>query len=333
MTSTSTRGTALRGRLRDHVRFDERGSALDAVMDGEAGCSDTDFPNAGHSRPDRAAAYRGELDVGAGNFGLTLDDNLDVECKVCRTALSARIDGERETVPAARVDEHLEQCIECCSWYIAAVETTRLLRRGRGYAPDLTAAIFAAADLERPQPSLISWPTALFASWRTALTSARTAWPRLLLGMLGVVQCGVAIGQVAGADFGMSHQHGGDMTRHLLNESTAWSLAIGIGFLYCALRPYATSGVLPVLGVLVATLTAFVIGDLNSGVVPLSRALSHGVLVVALVLVVVVHRTRRPHTSPPSRTTNSPPAELVLPPGAQLGRRTGHLRSTRDPAA
>ncbi|MFE7797842.1 zf-HC2 domain-containing protein [Nocardia sp. NPDC057440] len=339
MTSTSTSRISLRGLLdghRGHVPIDETGSAVGTAMGGETGCGDAAFVSADYSRADRtggAAAYRHDLGVGAGNFGLPVDDNLDVECKVCRTALSARIDGERETVPAARVDEHLEQCIECCSWYVAAVETTRLLRRGSGYAPDLTAAIFAAADLDRPRPSLGSWMTAWFASWRTALTSSRTVWTRLLLGVLGGVQCGLAIGQVAGADFGMSHQHGSDLTRHLLNESTAWSLAIGIGFIYCALRPCATSGVLPVLGVLVATLTAFVIGDLNSGVVPLSRVLSHGVLVVALVLVVVVHRTRRPQTSPPSRTTSSPPTELVLPPGAQLGRRTGHLRSTRDPAA
>ncbi|MFD0363620.1 zf-HC2 domain-containing protein [Nocardia sp. GCM10030253] len=262
-----------------------------------------------------------------------MDDNLGVECKVCRTAVSARIDGEREPVPAARVDEHLEQCAECCSWYIAAVETSQLLRGGFAYTPDLTDAIFAAADLDRLRQSIGSAAADRFASWRTALTSSRTAWTRLLLGLLGAVQCGLAISQAAGFDFGMSHQHGSEMTRHLLNESTAWSLAIGIGFIYCALRPHATAGVLPVLGVLVVALTAFAIGDLTSGVVPISRVLSHGVLVVALVLVVVVHRARRPEASPPSRTSRTVPTELVLPPGAQFGRRTGHLGSTQDPAA
>ncbi len=155
----------------------------------------------------------------------------------------------------------------------------------------------------------------------------------MLLGLLGVVQCMLAIGQFAGFDFGMTHHHGAAMTQHLMNESTAWSLAIGIGVSYCALRPHATSGVLPVLGVLVTTLTAFVIGDLYSGVVPISRVLSHGILVAALVLVVVVHRTRRPETSPPTRTSNPAPTDLVLPPVARFGRRTGHLRSTEDPAA
>ncbi|WP_433759412.1 DUF2275 domain-containing protein [Nocardia sp. CA-135398] len=256
-----------------------------------------------------------------GNFLVLADDKLDVECKVCRTALSARIDGERETAPAARVDEHLEQCAQCCSWYAAAVETSRLLRGGSTYAPDLTDAIFAAAELERPRGS--RWWTSLFAMQGI----------RLLLGMLGVVQCALAIGQFAGFDFGMTHHHDAAMTQHLMNESTAWSLAIGIGFIYCALRPQATSGVLPVLGVLVTTLTAFVIGDLYSGVVPVSRVLSHGILVAALVLVVVVHRTRRPETSPPTRTSNPAPTDLALPPGARFGHRTRHLRSTRDSAA
>ncbi|GAA1587593.1 zf-HC2 domain-containing protein [Nocardia ninae] len=247
-----------------------------------------------------------------------------MECKVCRTALSARIDGERETVPAARVDEHLEQCAECCSWYVAAVETSKRLRAGSSYAPDLTDAIFAAAQLERPQPSRLS-------RLRAAVPTSRAVSARMLLGLLGVLQCALALGQLAGVDFGMSHHHAAEMTRHLLNESTAWSLAIGVGFLYCALRPHAASGVLPVLGVLVAALSAFVVSDLYSGVVPVSRVLSHGLLVIALVLVVVVHRTRRPDTSPP--TSDRVPTDLVLPAGAQLGRRTRHLRSTQDPAA
>ncbi|MGX1776247.1 zf-HC2 domain-containing protein [Nocardia brasiliensis] len=266
-----------------------------------------------------------------GNFGGPVDDNLDVECKECRTALSARIDGERETVPAARVDEHLEQCGECCSWYVAAVETSKRLRDTSSYAPDLTDAIFAAAELERPDRARLS-------RWRAAVPGARgvtfatgAGWARVALGALGVLQCVLGLAQLAGIDFGMSHHHGAEMTRHLLNESTAWSLAIGIGFLYCALRPHAASGVLPVLGVLVAALSAFVVADLYSGVVPISRVLSHGVLVVALALVVVVHRTRRPDTSPP--TSDRAPADLVLPPGAQFGRRLGHLRSTQDPAA
>ena len=37
-------------------------------------------------------------------------DYEDMDCDVAREALSARIDGEREQIPAARVDEHLADC-------------------------------------------------------------------------------------------------------------------------------------------------------------------------------------------------------------------------------
>ncbi|MGO4617452.1 zf-HC2 domain-containing protein [Nocardia sp. 2YAB30] len=252
-----------------------------------------------------------------------MDDNLHVECKVCRTALSARIDGERETVPTVRVDEHLAQCPECCSWYVAAVEISKLVRNSRSHAPDRTDAIFAAAELQRPRRTVASSLRALAPSSHAGLT-------RLLLGLLGVLQVGLALAQLAGLDFGMSH-HAAEATRHLVNESTAWNLAVGIGLLYCAVRPHAAVGVLPVLSVLVAALSAFVVADLHSGVVPLSRVASHGVLVVALALVAVVHRTRRPEVSPPVGDRAS--TELVLPAGARLGKRISHLRSTQDPAA
>jgi predicted anti-sigma-YlaC factor YlaD len=252
-----------------------------------------------------------------------VDDNLHVECEVCRTALSARIDGEPESVPSARVNEHLEQCRECCSWYVTAVEVSKLVRASRSHAPDLTDAIFAAAELQRPRRSVSS-------TLRGIVPSSPVELTRLLLGLLGVAQVGLAVAQIAGLDFGMSH-HGVETTRHLLNESTAWNLAIGVGLLCCAIRPSATAGVLPVLASVVAVLSAFVVDDLHAGMVPLPRVASHGVLVVALVLVTIVHRTRQPHTCPP--VGDRAPTEFVLPAGARLGKRADHLRSTQDPAA
>ncbi|MFT4128076.1 MAG: zf-HC2 domain-containing protein, partial [Gordonia sp. (in: high G+C Gram-positive bacteria)] len=75
-----------------------------------------------------------------------------MRCEVAREALSARIDGERETVPSIRVDEHLAGCAECADWF-AALQTfsipsaARSLRVvGAGEDPDdLVAAVLAAA--------------------------------------------------------------------------------------------------------------------------------------------------------------------------------------------
>ena len=65
-----------------------------------------------------------------------------MRCEVARESLSARIDGERESVPAARVDEHLAQCPGCERWYASA--------RGMNFAaadlaPDLSTTILEAS--------------------------------------------------------------------------------------------------------------------------------------------------------------------------------------------
>ena len=52
-----------------------------------------------------------------------------MNCDVAREALSARIDGEREPVPAARVDEHLESCAECRDWRDQAIAQAQALTR------------------------------------------------------------------------------------------------------------------------------------------------------------------------------------------------------------
>ena len=48
-----------------------------------------------------------------------------MECDVAREALSARLDGERQHVPAGRVDAHLESCADCRTWLAEAAELAR----------------------------------------------------------------------------------------------------------------------------------------------------------------------------------------------------------------
>ncbi|MCX2954519.1 zf-HC2 domain-containing protein, partial [Lentzea sp. NEAU-D7] len=48
-----------------------------------------------------------------GNYSHLSADNICVDCYTCREALSARLDGELEGVPAAEVDAHLETCTSC----------------------------------------------------------------------------------------------------------------------------------------------------------------------------------------------------------------------------
>ena len=126
-----------------------------------------------------------------------------MNCDIAREALSARIDGEREPVPAAQVDEHLAGCEPCRQWQAAAIERTQVLRRLAGRSQ-----VTAVRDPAR-QPD--RWD--LFAR----------SWPRWSLGAVGITQVALAITQSLGAALGVPETAG-----HVLNEATAWSAALGV---------------------------------------------------------------------------------------------------------
>ncbi|ANZ43168.1 hypothetical protein BBK82_31440 [Lentzea guizhouensis] len=196
-----------------------------------------------------------------------------MDCYTCREALSARLDGEPEGVPAAEVDAHRETCTSCQVWHDNAAALTRTLRiRPATPVPDLTAAILDAAPPITP-PAPRGWT------------------PRALLGGVAVAQLTLGMAQVLGTSGASAH--GGHPTgvdsAHLFNESTAWNLAIGLGLLWTALRPAATSGMLPVVGAFVAVLIPYSASDLLSGTATAGRVLSHTLLVVGLGLLALVH--------------------------------------------
>jgi predicted anti-sigma-YlaC factor YlaD len=117
---------------------------------------------------------------------------------------------------------------------------------------------------------------------------------RMGLAGVAIAQLSLGLAQVFGVGAGHAvPAHGEQVPTHLFNESTAWNLALGLGMLWTALRPVATSGMLPVTAVFVAVLVPFSVNDLVSGAAPLSRITSHGFLVLGLALLAVVHRTRR----------------------------------------
>ena len=208
-------------------------------------------------------------------------DNVCVECDTCREALSARLDGEQEGVPADEVDAHLETCASCRSWHDSAAALTRSLRiRPATPVPDLTAAILDAAPPITP-PAPRGWT------------------PRALLGVVAIAQLTLGVSQVVGTDSAHSGHTAGVDSSHLFNESTAWNLAIGLGLLWAALRPAATSGMLPVVGAFVAVLIPYSASDLLGGTATAARVFSHALLVLGLGLLALVHFT---HRGPGGRT-------------------------------
>ncbi|WP_330276537.1 zf-HC2 domain-containing protein [Lentzea sp. NBC_00516] len=203
-------------------------------------------------------------------------DNVGVECYTCREALSARLDGEPEGVPADQVDAHLDSCASCQEWHDSAAALTRTLRvRPATRVPDLAAAILDAAPPITP-PAPRGW------------------LPRGLLTGVAVAQLTLGVAQVVGVN---ASAHGGHTTgvdsSHLFNESTAWNLALGLGLLWTALRPAAVAGMLPVTAAFVAVLIPYSASDLVSGTATAARVLSHSLLLVGLVLLVFVHFSER----------------------------------------
>ena len=246
-----------------------------------------------------------------------------MDCDVAREALSARIDGERLHVPAARVDAHVQSCLGCRRWLAEATELAQRTRQADiAGGPDLSARIVAAAEAAPAGTRSGRYPPVVSRAVRYALAVA------------GCVQLAVATAQIFGADFGMVpvQGHGAMTGAHLLNESTAWSLALGCGMVLAAIWPRAALGVAVVLAVFVAVLVGYVIGDVWTGQVTAARVASHAPAVVGLILVLLVYFDgaggRRQAVERRVREQ-----DIVLPAGARRGQRRGHVRPVDHSAA
>jgi predicted anti-sigma-YlaC factor YlaD len=235
-----------------------------------------------------------------------------VECEVAREALSARIDGEREPVPSARVDEHVDTCADCRQWL---QQVTAQSMRLRVLAADAQlAAVASEATAQRRDRG-----------------PRRLDWRRAALLLVGVTQVVIAAAQGVGLNLGLAQNHGMAMSGHLLNESTAWSLALGVVMIVAAIRPAAAAGLAGVLGVFACVLGAYVVIDAMDGAVTAARVLSHVPVVLGAILAVLVWR--RSATPGPDQRTAEPEPDIMLPHNASRGRRRGHLWPTDGSAA
>lgn len=232
-----------------------------------------------------------------------------MDCDIAREALSARIDGEREPIPAARVDEHLARCEPCREWQAAAVEQTQFLRRAAG----------------RSQVAAVREPVARPAR---RVESPSISWRRWALGGVGVVQLGLAVAQGLGADLGIPHAASAG---HVLNESTAWSAALGVVMIAAAFRPVMAGGLTWVLATFAAFLVAYEVVDTGASRVTFDRPLTHLPVLAGAVLALLVWRRDRTSSGPgPDRSAAD---DIELPENASRGRRRSHLRSADGSAA
>ncbi len=213
------------------------------------------------------------------------------------------------------MDEHVAVCAECRDWQSALLDQTHLLRRLAGRS--LVAAVPAPREsAHRARP--------------------RVGRQRAALALVGAIQLAVAVAQGVGVNLGMAYQHGAT-AGHLMNESTAWSAALGVVMVATAFRPRLASGVAAVLVAYSAVLAAFVIADAIVGAVTTTRILSHLPVLLGAVLALLMIRNAdsvgpdpRSHADDNGADDNG--AEIVLPGEATRGRRR-HLHPTDGSAA
>ena len=248
-----------------------------------------------------------------------------MRCEVAREALSARLDGERPQVPAQQVDAHLESCRGCRAWLIgAAVQTRRLASIEPDEGPDLVQKIMANLDQQSP-------------SYHRSMRWLRAHYRRCGLIAVGVFQVAIAAAQISGIDFGMvsSPMHSAMSGEHLMHESTAWLLALGLAMIAAGLWTVTAVGVAAITGVYCVALLSYVVVDAFAGEVTATRIASHMPLLLGLVFALLVARERVRAQGP--RTSDVDADYPAWPAESPSGRRHRHLwpinRSAPHPTA
>jgi predicted anti-sigma-YlaC factor YlaD len=198
-----------------------------------------------------------------GNFARVHADYADMRCELVREALSARLDGEAETQPAAVVDAHLDGCPPCRAWLTGAERVTRTVRLQAAEVPDLTARILAAARAEGVLPTAA----------RAAGPAPAVAWVGLRwgLGLLAVVQVVLAVPELLGA---VGHD------AHAGREVAAFDIALAVGLLIAACYPEYARIFGPVVLTLVLCFAAISAVDVAQGVVTPSRVAVHAIAAI-----------------------------------------------------
>lgn len=230
-----------------------------------------------------------------------------MRCADCRTALSAWLDGEDLPGEADAVEAHVAGCRECAAYRDRAARVNRLARTQTAESgPDLVPVVLEAATPVRRRRRLRAGPV------------------RVAVGAVGIGQCALAISEISLTGGG----HGGveligASAAHLSHESSAWSVALAVGFLWVAVGTSRPAGLVPLIGGFVGVLTVLSLVDVADGRVEPARLLTHLLVVIGFALLVVLQRITPPGapdthragtqapTWPPARLRSSPRADRI----------------------
>lgn len=175
---------------------------------------------------------------------------MGMECAECRELMSARQDGE--IVDVASIDSHLEVCRDCRDW----LERSHRLARTRLGLIEGEQRTLTVDD--RPPGFVVN------------------RWLRIMLGWVGaVLVVWNSAGVFEAADAGAVH-----LARH----QSAFAVALGVAFLYVAVRPERAYGLVPFSVTFTLAVAVVAVVDLATQSTNVSRESLHFLELTGLVI-------------------------------------------------
>ncbi len=187
-------------------------------------------------------------------------------------SISASLDGEEAALPPTAVDRHLAGCDACRQWREAAHEVTRQYRLQAAQAPEPAPAALRSAVLAN-MPQRRSW----------VLVVARVA-----LAIVGVAQI-IITGKLLLA---------GDIDS--FRDLGALGVALGVGYLVAAVRPYRAIGMRPIVATAALLLVCSALLDLIRHRTTISDEAPHLIAVAGWLLIMFLAWRTPDLGAPPS---------------------------------
>ncbi len=158
-----------------------------------------------------------------------------MECLLARELASADLDGQLSASEAAGLAGHLEQCGGCRDWQTRLIDATRR----SAVRPAGAEAIVRPSPL--PDPKL----------------ARRNRVMRVTLGWAGVLLVAWHVPDMLSA--------GSEIAVHLARHQAAFAVALGLAFVFVAVRPERSFGMIPFVATFVAALGVTALVDLVNG--------------------------------------------------------------------
>lgn len=185
--------------------------------------------------------------------------------------ISADVDGEATAQESAAVRRHVRTCAGCRKWQHDISDLAQVLRGPPvqpGHVDDQFLRVVVEAAPSRHR-------------WRTLRNPIR-----LMLVVIGVAQVAWGLADIVALQVAPRWLSPTDREgfAHLSNESAAWNVAIGVGFLCTAFGQVAASGALPMITTFMALVIASSAHDAAEHHVHVVRESIHVLLMVGYVL-------------------------------------------------